>query len=206
MNKIILSLFLGTISIGAYANDTGAKKQSSTVSENLCNNVKSQSSLAENNDPVFVSMDYYREYENKEHELLKESLSSFTLVNNSSEAIPFGVYSNSRYLVSIKYKGQEINDGTRYVDEEGNIKPIKYPFENKSLQGNIYTSVSNNEVSMKLCINRAIENQNTLNTSNSIYNNSTYEQKNVKFNQPTIISLDNGYKLKITFHQYKVHI
>ena len=146
-------------------------------------------------------MDYYREYENRNNKLVKDSLNNVVLVNNdTNDSIPFGFYNNARYLVSIQYKGQEMNSGNRYADQNGNIQTIKYPFENKSIYGNIYTTINqdNNEVNMKLCINKTNENQNGLNKNNSIY------EKNVKFNEPTIVDLDNGYKLKVTFYKNKI--
>lgn len=203
MKKLLFSAFLIANSIGAYAAESlpiEANKNIERISCSKSVNSEQKVSSLDNEKLVFVSMDYYREYENKDHKLLKESLSNFTLVNNSSEPLPFGIYTNSRYLVSIRYKGQEINDGISHVDQNGQVKAIKYPFENKSLYGNIYTTIgSDNKVNMKVCMSKGTENHEGVNDKYSVYKEST-----VQFNEPTIIDLSNGYKVKVTLHKYKI--
>lgn len=205
MKKIILSSFLVANSMAVYAADSLPIQVTENVQRGLCNKAidsEQKLSVDDKEKLIFISMDYYREYENRDKNLLKDSLSSFTLVNNNAgDPVPFGLNVNSRYLVSIKYRGQEVNDGTNYIDQDGKIKQIKYPFENKNVHGNIYTTIdkSNNKVNMKLCMYKATETQDGVNDKSSLYKEST-----VQFNEPTIIDLNNGYKVKITLHKYTI--
>jgi hypothetical protein len=124
-----------------------------------------------------------------------------TLVNkNDGEPSPFSFNANARYLVSMKHNGQEMNDGVHYIDQDGKVKALKYPFENKSFYGNIYTNIDekDNKVNMKLCLNKSAETQDNIN------NEYIYKEITVQFNEPTIINLSDGYKLKIKLHKYEI--
>jgi hypothetical protein len=200
MKKILLGFFLIANSIATYATDSFQMEAGKNAQRMLCNKPlisESNLSVEDSEKILFISMDYYREYKEQ-----YENLNSFIITTkNTGDLIPFGFNLSSHYLVSLKYKGQEINDGIHYVDQDGKIKTLKYPFETKSIHGDIYTTIDkdDNKVDMKLCIYNVIENQDGVSENGSLYKEMT-----VKFNEPTIIDLNNGYKVKIKLNEYKI--